>query len=188
MAIFNRLGVVYFVGWLVGFIPSAGLFGQEFGPPEGYYDPAEGLVGDALKTSLHDIIDGHIVASYGNIALAFQEYDKDPANENNILLLYSGASVSKFHQNYTNWNREHSWPQSFGADNGPANSDAHHLFPANPQTNSDRLNYAFDELESSRPLVNAPDSKVSPGLRLVEPRDEDKGRIARAMLYMETRR
>jgi endonuclease I len=186
MALHNRLKTAFISCWLLAIGATISLSGQDYGPPEDYYTPAEGLVGEALKSSLHDIIDGHIVQSYNNIALAFQEYDKDPLNENNILLIYSGDSVPGDGL-FTFFNREHSWPQSYGADDGPAYSDAHHLFPADPLANEDRSNYAFDELTSGTPLRNAPDSIRNSSQRLIEPRDEDKGRIARAMLYMETR-
>ncbi|MEX0330435.1 MAG: endonuclease I family protein [Puniceicoccaceae bacterium] len=186
MPVSHRLQSTVCLSSLAALALVSSLSGQDYGPPEDYYSSAEGLLGDSLKSALHEIIDGHIVQSYNNIALAFQEYDKDPENENNILLLYSGTSVPNDGL-FTFWNREHTWPQSYGADAGPAYSDAHHLFPADPLTNEDRSNFAYDELASGTPLRNAPDSIRSSGLRLVEPRDADKGRIARALLYMDTR-
>lgn len=168
----------------IGFLPGTSLYSDQYDAPSGYYDSAEDLTGDTLKSALHDIIDSHVVISYNNLRTAFRELDKDPNNENNVILIYSGTSVSGLS---SSWNREHLWPRSYGADAGPAFSDAHHLFPANAATNTDRSNYAFDELEFSTPLANAPESKKNTASRLVEPRDEDKGRIARAILYMETR-
>ena len=114
MAVSHRLISPLIIASLASLLALPGLFAQDYDPPEDYYSPAEGLLGDGLKSALHDIIDGHIVASYNNIALAFQEYDKDPENANNILLLYSGASVPNDGL-FTFWNHEHSWPQSFGA-------------------------------------------------------------------------
>ena len=35
-------------------------------PPAGYYQSAEGKWGEALKTALHNIIQGHTVLSYDN--------------------------------------------------------------------------------------------------------------------------
>jgi endonuclease I len=162
------------------------LWGQDtYDPPEAYYAPAEGLMGEPLKAALHDIIDGHVVLDYyDKVPLIFRAADFDPDNPDNILLLYSGESVPA---NSSVWNREHTWPRSYGADAGPAFSDAHHLFAADATTNSDRSNYAFDELEVSAPLADAPESRVNDSLRLVEPRDADKGRIARALFYMDTR-
>lgn len=171
---------------LVGFstAPVGGQATASYAPPETYYTGINAVSGSALRTQLHDLIDGHWVISYNNLPDLFSVIDADPAVPGNILLIYSGASVSS---GSTSWNREHLWPRSFGADTGPAYSDAHHLFPSNSATNSDRSNYAFANLAASIPLANAPDSRVNDGLRLVEPRDADKGRIARAMLYMDVR-
>jgi len=156
-----------------------------YAPPDGYYDPEEGLLGEPLKEALHDIIDGQVVIGYfDKIPVLFSVVDQDPDNPNNILLLYSGDSVPA---SSSSWNREHTWPRSYGADDGPAFSDAHHLFPADATANSDRSNYAFDNLETFVPMADAPESRVNDSLRMVEPRDADKGRIARAIFYMETR-
>ena len=171
----------------LGGFPTAPLGGQataSYAPPETYYAGINAVSGVDLRNQLHDLIDGHWVISYNNLPDLFSVIDADPAVPGNVYLIYSGASVST---GSTSWNREHLWPRSYGADTGPAYSDAHHLFPSNSATNSDRSNYAFANLTSSIPLANAPDSRVNDGLRLVEPRDADKGRIARAMLYMDVR-
>src|SRR5690606_28412198 len=113
--------------------------------------------------------------------------DEDPENADNIILIYSGESVSKSSQGSggNSWNREHTWPQSYGADSGPANSDMHHLYPCRGNVNSQRSNNYFDD------LPQGVESLLAPGNRLTadawEPRDADKGKIARGMFYMETR-
>lgn len=163
---------------------SLGQGDAPYAPPATYYSAVSAVGGEALRDQLHDIIDGHFVISYSNLPDFFSVLDADPENPSNILLIYSGESVST---GSNSWNREHLWPRSYGADSGPAYSDAHHLYPARSSTNSDRSNYAFANLTSSIPLANAPESRVNDGLRLVEPRDEDKGRIARAMFYMDVR-
>lgn len=166
---------------------STALF-AEFEAPEGYYSEAEGLLGADLKAALHDIIDDHIILDYfDDIPLIFRTGDVDPENPDNILLLYSGESVPASSRI---WNREHTWPRSFGiGDTGAAFADAHHLFAADSDANSDRSNYVFADLSElpSAPMDDAPESLINPSLRLVEPRDADKGRIARAMFYMDTR-
>lgn len=173
----------------VAFLPlftsaSVGQVDDPYAPSASYYSSVSAVGGAALRDQLHDIIDGHFVISYSNLPDFFSVIDADPANPSNILLIYSDESIST---GSSSWNREHLWPRSYGADSGPAYSDAHHLYPARSSTNSDRSNYAFANLTSSIPLANAPDSRVNDGLRLVEPRDEDKGRIARAMFYMDVR-
>ncbi len=44
--------------------------------PQGYYDPAAGKYGTALKQALHDIIDNHTVLSYDFLITAFETTDK----------------------------------------------------------------------------------------------------------------
>jgi endonuclease I len=171
----------------LGAMLAAGfLQGQQgpYDPPTAYYAQIEAISGAPLRSQLHDLIDGHWVISYNNLPDLFSVIDADPEIPGNILLIYSGTSVSS---GSSSWNREHLWPRSFGAETGPAYSDAHHLFPSNSSTNSDRSNFPFANLSSSRPLANAPDSRVNEGLRLIEPRNADKGRIARAMFYMDVR-
>jgi endonuclease I len=161
---------------------------QDTSPPPSYYASLASSgslpAGDNLRRALHDLIDGHTVISYNDLPELFEIIDRDPNNPSNVILLYSGYSVSG---TSTSWNREHTWPRSYGADSGPAYSDAHHLFPADVDANSDRSNYGFANLSSGTGLRDAPQSIYDSSLRMVEPRDADKGRIARALLYMEVR-
>lgn len=172
---------------MTALVPIAS-WAQDYRPPATYYAslPQAGALpeGNALRLALHDIIDGHITLSYNDLPELFEVIDRDPENASNVLLLYSGYSVSG---TSFSWNREHTWPRSYGADSGPPYSDAHHLFPADVEANSDRSNYGFDELSSGTPLRDAPESRYNSSLRMVEPRDADKGRIARALFYMEVR-
>ena len=48
-----------------------------------------------------------------------------------------------------NFNAEHIYPQSMGADTGNANSDLHHLRPTNANVNSSRGNLAFGFVAAS---------------------------------------
>ncbi len=170
----------------------------DYDPPAAYYAPAEGLVGTGLRDALHGIIAPHTVLSYNDVTLAVRVLDEDPDNPDNLLLIYSGISVPKT-SNWTEWDREHTWPRSFGA-NGkfvdgrevsdpdfPAFSDFHHMYPCNPAVNSRRSNYSFDWLPSGNSDPGAPGSKFDAVRRLYEPRDEDKGRVGRLMMYMDVR-
>ena len=69
------------------------LFGQI---PNGYYDEAQGLTGDILKTELNNIIKDHIEFPYTSSGTdvwdILKETDKDPNNPNNVILLYTGWS------------------------------------------------------------------------------------------------
>ncbi|MCC5841094.1 MAG: endonuclease [Opitutales bacterium] len=164
----------------------------DYAPPAEYYVAAEDLLGADLRSALHGIIAPHTVLSYADVTTAVRIIDQDPDNPDNLILLYSGFSVGIF-SNWSAWNREHTWPRSYGAFDGsvsrnfPAFSDFHHLYPCNPGVNSDRSNYGFDWLPLGSPVNNAPGSKIDRARNLFEPRDEDKGRVARVMLYMDLR-
>lgn len=169
-------------------ISSAALLSaDEFTPPGGYYSPAAGLTGDALRQELQDIIDGNRDLGYDAARTALRVLDADPEQDGNILLIYSGNSIPG-HLFISQWNREHVWPQSYGADKDTMpGADLHHLYPANPAVNSARGNKIFDYTDGSgfTTISEAPGSSFDSNSW--EPRDQDKGRIARAMLYMDLR-
>jgi endonuclease I len=60
--------------------------------PEGYYDSAEGLAGEDLKTALHEIIDDHTQLGYDEVKDAIPYTDSDPAADGNVILFYTGVS------------------------------------------------------------------------------------------------
>jgi endonuclease I len=155
--------------------------------PDGFYDPIEGLEDNALRLALHDLIDDQTNLGYGAARTALRTLDRDPDVEGNILLIYSGESVQGSRFN-TLWNREHVWPQSYGADSDTVpGADLHHLYPADPGVNSARSNKIFDYTNPADVNTHprAPGSTFDSNSW--EPRDEDKGKIARAMLYMDVR-
>ncbi len=134
----------------------------------------------------------HRVLSYNQVWSALTATDEDPANTDNVILIYSGRSIAKFSNgsgeassNPDNWNREHSWPKSHGfpSQSQDAYSDIHHLRPSDISVNSTRGNLDFDV--SDNPIGEAPGSFVDGDS--FEPRDEVKGDIARMMMYMDTR-
>ena len=64
-------------------------------PVEDYYRTAAGKTGNTLKTELHNIIDHHTELSYSAVWEALKKTDEDPANANNVILLYTGRSQAK---------------------------------------------------------------------------------------------
>ena len=92
--------------------------------PADYYEQAQGKTGEALKRALHDTIDDHRELSYSEVWEALKATDEDPANRNNVILLYSRESRSKQANGGQtgDWNREHVWAKShgdFGTSKGP---------------------------------------------------------------------
>lgn len=151
--------------------------------PDGYYDSADGLSGDQLKSTLNNIIDNHTELSYSGVWNALKDTDEDPNNSNNVILLYTGWSVSD--SGYPTWNREHTWAKSHGdfGNNAPCGTDVHHLRPTNPDVNSARGNKDFDNGGNQHSIATGCyyDSDSW------EPRDEVKGDVARMIFYMATR-
>jgi len=156
-------------------------------PVEDYYRTAAGKTGNSLKTELHNIIDHHTELSYSAVWEALKKTDEDPANANNVILLYTGRSQAKSTNGggVDDWNREHVWAKShgdFGTAMGPG-TDLHHLRPTDVSVNSTRGNLDFDNggTEHSEALGNYFDSDSW------EPRDEVKGDVARMLFYMAVR-
>lgn len=158
--------------------------------PPGYYDSAQGLNGEALKSALHNIIKGHTEYSYSTVWTILQESDEDPNNHNNVILLYTGWSYSKNNHggSSSQWNREHVWAKShgnFGTGMGPG-TDAHHLRPTDVSVNGRRGNLDFDN--GGTEYI---DGDGATGCNVDsdswEPRDAVKGDVARMIFYMAVR-
>jgi endonuclease I len=171
--------------------PTAMTLGSPVPPPAdptGYYAAAAGKSGDALKTALHGIIShGVTTLSYDAVWNALKVTDQDPANTNNVLLLYSGVSRAKSRNggDQGDWNREHVWAKShgdFGTANGPG-TDLHHLRPEDVHVNSERDNKDFDN--GGAAVADAPGNRTDADSW--EPRAAVKGDVARMIFYMAVR-
>ena len=139
--------------------------------------------GTALKTALHDIIDGHTQYSYTQAETILGEIDECPTNSTMVQLLYLqiGRAKSNFGGGVGQWNREHVWANSHGInDVVPAYSDVHHLHPTDVTVNSTRGNLDFDTVDG---LSNS----YSVSSTAFEPPNAGKGDVARAMFYMAVR-
>ncbi|MBV1946364.1 endonuclease I family protein [Streptomyces sp. BV129] len=152
-----------------------------------YYKNAVGKTGASLKSSLHTIISSQSKISYSAVWDALKVTDQDPNNSNNVILLYSGVSRAKSLNggDTGDWNREHTWAKShgdFGEVTGPG-TDLHHLRPADVSVNSIRGNKDFDNGGSA---VSGGGGSLTDSDSF-EPRDADKGDVARMILYMAVR-
>lgn len=164
--------------------------------PPGYYTPADGLSGTALKSALNNIIKGHVEFPYSSggtdVWDILKETDRDPSNPNNVILLYTGRSINgpAEYNNNNGWNREHVWAKShgnFGTSKGPG-TDVHHLRPCDIQVNSDRGNMWFGN--ATTPHYHggtATGNYYNTSQHLWQPRAEVKGDVARMIFYMATR-
>ncbi len=117
-----------------------------------YYATVDDSSPAALRDSLHAIIDDHTRIPYTSSAtdtwdvleLAGENVD----NSNQVITIYKNSANTKVGGGNNNYNREHSWPKSYGfPDDNSGNypyTDMHHLFIANSSYNSSRSNKPFD--------------------------------------------
>lgn len=169
--------------------------------PAGYYSSLEGKSGAVLKQAIQDIIANPAVVrahTYGDIIDILRTADQNPANSNQVWLIYTEQPRSKADYQVSNsiigkWNREHIYPQSRGNfgdlynfppdgintwfstgpnDIGAGLSDAHHLRAVDGQENSSRNNRNYG-VDYNGPLAN--------------PTNTWKGDVARAVFYMAVR-
>lgn len=150
----------------------------------GYYASIQGVSDANLKTTLTSTLRSILNVSnllpsnvtYGNARTAIPQFDQDPNNSNNVILVYSQTSVTGLWDGGGTWNREHVFPQSLmnvstGNDDRHKGADYHNLKPENPSVNSSRGNKYFAETTTSTSY--APPSVV-------------RGDVARILFYMVT--
>ena len=181
--------------------PTNSTFGVvESTQPVGYYDSLNGLSGINLRQALQDIIaDPNIVRAqtYADVIDILKEADQNPANSNQVWLVYTEEGRAKLDfqttsDNTGKWNREHTYPRSRGGFNSidlddipdgknvfwtteadslrHANSDAHALRAADGPENSVRGNQHYGQ-------YNGPTGNFG----------SFKGDVARSVLYLEIR-
>jgi endonuclease I len=155
--------------------------------PTGYYNGTENKQGEELKAALNDIISGQTVYSYFYSKEIFKLSDADPDSSGNIIEIYTGRSWPNddYGSGGNQLNREHVWAKSHGnfADVQPMYGDVHNLRPSDASVNTDKSNLDYDMGGTQHPEAT--------GCYFTdhnwEPRDADKGDVARIILYMDTR-
>ncbi|MCH8905371.1 MAG: endonuclease [Bacteroidetes bacterium] len=200
----DRAGWMYrtlvrrYEGEIPGFEPAVGNATTELEwesqMPSDYYNAAIGLSGDALKATLNDIIDGHQEFTYTSTAVdvwdILKETDRAIGDPSGVKLLYTDRvrDADAEYNNGSGWTREHVWAKShgdFGTTRG-AGTDVHHLRPVDASVNSTRNNKDFDN--GGTEYI---DGDFATGcLRDVdswEPKDSEKGDVARMLFYMAVR-
>jgi endonuclease I len=119
--------------------------------PPGYYAGVDASSPTALRNTVHAAIDDHTripyTASGTDTWNVLELADQNPANSSQILDLYKNAVYTKFGGGSGPYNREHTWPNSYGfPTDGTGNypyTDCHHLFLCDVTYNADRANLPF---------------------------------------------
>ncbi|WP_416398970.1 endonuclease [Allohahella sp. A8] len=179
------------------------------GALDSYYSAAEGKRGAALRSALFDIVNTQINRGYAALWSFYlnHEIDRYYEDDGSILDMYSENPATNDPHNFRKsldqcgayraegdcYNREHAFPRSWFGRSEPMNSDVHHIFAVDGYVNGIRSNHPYGEVGSTR-YVTANGSKAGPGRpslgysgTVFEPRDEFKGDLARAQLYMAIR-
>jgi hypothetical protein len=126
---------------------SSGILAQ----PEAYYDSADATSPQALRESLHEIIDDHQRFPYTSFETdtwdILEIAQENPDDPNQIITIYRNASFPKQGGGNELYDREHSWPRSYGYPNDdPGNypyTDMHALFLSDDDYNFARSNHPY---------------------------------------------
>ena len=164
---------------------------------ETYYEAARGLKDTALKNKLRTIItESHTrITSYDDCKdpELVKKTDADPNKSGNIILFWSGLSVSSAWDGGKTWNREHVWPKSnaWYVESG-GGSDLHHIRPTDPTVNSTHNNSPYGIVTNGKYVNMAAingggTTTCKHGGGFFEPCDEKKGDTARIIFYLLTR-
>lgn len=173
--------------------------------PDGYYDNAQGLTGENLRTALSEIISsGFTGIGYDALWTAYKTTDKKPNGK--VWDMYSdipgGTPPYEYTfgddqcGNYTGenscYNREHSVPKSWFNSASPMYSDIFHVVPTDGYVNNRRDNFPYGEVGSAT-WTSQNGSKLGScnfsgySGTVFEPIDSFKGDFARIYFYMCTR-
>lgn len=153
-----------------------------------------------LSTSVYSMNRTQIteLAKQGHVALEYKEVKKVLFSKVDIIdgVICSAYTPSQCKDRYgkkgsgQNFkiNIEHTWPQSKGAKEMPANSDMHHLFLTSKESNSKRANLPFcnavyDYWQMDGSIQGFDEYSQD----CFEPQDAHKGNVARAMFYFAVR-
>ena len=170
-----------------------------------YYEDVDASTSTTLRTTLHNVIQDHVPYPYSDsdtdswdiLANAHQ----DPNSAGELIDIYRNESYTIISGGTGPYNREHTWPNSYGF---PSNSsipytDCHHLYPSNTNYNSSRGNKPFGFCVSGcAELVTVDNNGVGGGsgtypgnsnwhASLFEVWMHRRGDIARAQFYMDLR-
>jgi hypothetical protein len=163
--------------------------------PDAYYGPTQDLSQEPLKAALTALIDGHTALGYSpardEMYMVIDNWAVNGigAAVNTLETAYTGRLVAGYSdrsdaQSSFNVNTEHTWPQSMFGSADPMQSDLFHLYVTDAGANSTRGNLPFGNVTVTPDWTDGGSKR---GGGVFEPRDAQKGKTARSMLYFITR-
>ena len=177
--------------------------------PAGYYNSLEGKSGVALKKAVKELIEDHVVISYGDadpnnpfnpvdVATWTVFAESDVRTVDNHLCWWDMYSANNIwvSDGHPGLNIEHSVANSWwGGKSGSqaAYNDLHHLNPSNGDANGQKSNWPLGEIQGNAYWTNGvtttgtPKSGLGGGAtRVFEPYSSYRGDFARAYFYIFT--
>jgi endonuclease I len=172
-----------------------------------FYAGVDDSTQSSLRTTLHAALETHLrfpyTASTTDTWDILNLADQDPVSSGSILDIYKNATYTKIAGGTGVYNREHSWPNSYGFNDQESASeytDCHHLFASDTGYNSNRGNQPFGTCTSgcveNATVVNhgfgggtgsyPGNSNWDNGV-VYEVWNHRRGDLARAQLYMDVR-
>ena len=166
----------------------------------GYYKKTDKLSGANLISGLRDIIsDPNVVRAqtYNDVIDILKEADQNPANHNQVWLVYLEKGRSKIDlqlssDNAGYWNREHVWPRSRGGFNSIEADEAFDGIDVFWPTNADSTRHGNSDAHSIRAVDGQENTKrgnqfygqyIGPAGNL----GSFKGDVARSIFYLAIR-
>ena len=181
-----------------------------------YYATADDSSPGALRASLHEIIDDHTRIPYTSSQTdtwdVLEQADQDRENSQRIISLYRNASFAKIGGGVGPYNREHTWPKSYGYPDDDPNdpddnlpyTDMHALFLSDSDYNYYRSNSPYNNCDASCTEYPTEKNDDRGGEGGAYPADSNwqtgeytegrwevwqgrRGDVARALMYMDLR-
>jgi endonuclease I len=146
--------------------PVSPTYGKVAGTiPNGYYNKTNTLSGINLLSSLREIIaDPSVVRAqtYNDVIDILKEADQNPANSNQVWLVYLEKGRSKIDLQLTSdnagsWNREHVWPRSRGGFNSIEADETFDGIDVFWPTNADSIRHGNSDAHAIR-AVDGPEN------------------------------
>ena len=118
------------------------------------YSTVDPTTQGSIRETLHEVIDDHAKIPYTSSSTdtwdVLELADQDPVSSSSILDVYKNATYAKVGGGNNFYNREHTWPNSYGfPDDGASNypyTDCHALFLSDSSDNSSRGNNPYRTL------------------------------------------
>ncbi|HET6632752.1 MAG TPA: endonuclease [Rhodanobacteraceae bacterium] len=188
--------------------PSGGGTGGGSGGGSGYYAGVDTSSPTALRNSLHALIEQVTRIPYTSSSTdtwdVLEQADEDPLNGADVIDVYKNASYPKQGGGNTYYNREHTWPKSYGfpddVSSNYAYTDMHMLMLVDSSYNSSRGNIPYGTCNAScREYPTVYNDGVGGGSGTYPGNSNwsngdvwevwvgKRGDVARALLYMDVR-